>query len=91
MAIVDQTNFKPAFEHSTVPCDGDVGDLYVLTPLAEGAPDNSQQGVASLWFCIKAGRGERPAIWARVAFDGVATCAVAVPLPPQNRPTLVRG
>jgi len=91
VAIGDEVNFKPSFEQLTVPCDGNVGDLLVLSPLKEGEPDNSPQGLASLWFCIKAGRGERAAIWARIQFDGVATCAAPVPQPPQNRPTLTRG
>ena len=91
MASGDQINFKPSFEQLTVPCDGEVGDLHILTPLKEGDSDSSPQGLASVWFCIKAGKGERPAIWARVQFDGVATCAAPVPLPPQGRPTLRRG
>jgi hypothetical protein len=92
VAAGDQINFKPSFEQQTVPCEGDVGDLFVMTRLKEGEPDNEPQGVASLWFCIKEGRSaERPAIWARVQFDGIATCAAPVPQPPQNRPTLTRG
>jgi hypothetical protein len=91
VASGDQFNFKPAFEQMTVPCEGEVGDLLVLTPLKEGEPDGSPQGVASLWFCIKASQGERPATWARVQFDGIATCEAPVPQPPQTRPTLTRG
>jgi len=91
VASGDQINFRPSFEQPTVPCEGEVGDLLVLTPLKDRESDNSPQGLASVWFCIKAGKGERPATWARVQFDGVATCAAAVPQPPQNRPILKRG
>ena len=87
----EQINIRPLFEQHTVPCEGEAGDLLVLTPLKEGEADNSPQGLATLWFCIKSGRGERPATWARVAFDGVATCQAPVPDPPQARPTLRRG
>ncbi len=92
MAIGDQNNFKPWFEQQTVPCEGEVGDILVLTPLTEGQPDPELQGSASVWFCIKAKLGERPAVWARVQFDGVATCEEPpLPIPPQSRPTLRRG
>lgn len=91
MASGDQINFKPAFEQQAVPCEGEVGDLLVLTPLAEGEDDSSTQGMASVWFCIKEGQGELPATWARVQFDGIATCEAPVPPPPQNRPRLSHG
>ncbi len=91
MATGDQINFKPWFEQQSVPCEGEVGDILVLTPLREGESDSEPQGSASVWFCIKAGMGERPAVWARVQFDGVATCAKPLPLPPQTRPTLQKG
>ncbi len=91
MAAGDQTNVKPWFEQNTVPCEGEVGDILVPTPLAEGEFDREAQGSASVWFCINANEGERPAVWARVQFDGVATCEVPLPLPPQTHPTLRRG
>ncbi len=91
MATGDQINFKPWFEQQSVPCEGEVGDILVITPLQEGKSDSAAQGSASVWFCIKASRGELPAVWARVQFDGVATCAKPVPLPPQTHPTLQRG
>ncbi|MFE0463738.1 hypothetical protein ACFW1A_31245 [Kitasatospora sp. NPDC058965] len=91
MAYRDQTNIQPAFKQLTVPCDGEVGDLWVLTPLDEGRPDPSDQGEASLWFCTRAADGERPAVWARVQFDGVAICKHPIPDPPQDRPVLTRG
>jgi len=91
VAIGDQINFKPWFEQHTVPCEGEVGDILVLTPLKEGRPDPEQQGSATVLFCIKANEGERPAVWARVQFDGVATCEAPLPMPPQTRPTLRRG
>ena len=91
MAAGDQNNFKPWFQQQSVPCEGEVGDVLVLSPLAESERDSEVQGSASVWFCIKAGAGERPAVWARIQFDGVATCATSLPLPPQSRPTLKRG
>lgn len=91
MAVGDQINVKPNFEQQAVPCDGEVGDLLVLSPLKEGEPDNSVQGLVSMWLCIKAGQDRRPAVWARVQFDGIATCEAPIPDPPQNRPTLQRG
>jgi hypothetical protein len=91
VASGDQLNLRPSFDQTTVPCEGEVGDLIVLTPLREGEPDGSPQGVASLWLCIKASLGERQAVWARVQFDGIATCEAPVPNPPQTRPTLRRG
>jgi len=91
MAYRDQINIEPAFKQSTVPCAGEAGDLLVLTPLAQRERDPSPQGLTSLWFCIKAADGERPAVWARVQFDGVASCDAPIPDPPQGRPRLVRG
>ena len=97
MAKGDQINFKPHFRDERregepdLPCEGDAGDFFVFTPLSEGEPDDSQQGLASLWFCIKGDERERPATWARVQFDGIAACDVSLPLPPQNRPQINRG
>ena len=88
--VGEQINIRPVFEQLTVPCDGEAGDLLVLTRLKAGERDSSPQGLASLWFCTKASEGERPAIWARVQFDGIATCQAPIPTPPQNRPTLPR-
>lgn len=91
MASGDQINFKPWFKQHTVPCEGEVGDILVLTPLGEGARDPEPQGSASVWFCIKAGADKgHPAVWARVQFDGVAICKSPVQKPPQARPTLNR-
>ena len=91
MANGDQINLKPHFEQETLPCEGEAGDLFVMTPLKEGQLDVSPQGVASLWFCIKAGNtNERPATWARVQFDGIATCRAPVANPPQTHPTIPR-
>jgi len=86
MAVGEQISFKPHFkkEGVTLPCDGNVGDIYVFTPLDEGEKDTSAEGVASVWFCIKAADTDgRNAVWARVHFDGVITCAVRPPKPPQ--------
>lgn len=88
MANGDQINLRPHFQQLTLPCDAEAGDLLVLTPLKDGEQDTSRQGLASLWFCIRTGTMERPAMWARVQFDGVATCSAPVPTPPQTHPTL---
>lgn len=93
MPVEKQINLRPAFETNQVPCDGEVGDLFVMTPVPEGKRDASPQGLGSLWFCTKGSfdpEGE-PAVWARVQFDGVASCKKTVPDPPQNRPNLIRG
>jgi len=47
--------------------------------------------LASLWFCIKSNAQERPAVWARVQFDGIAHCNITVPNPPQTHPELRQG
>ena len=92
MASGDQTNFKPSFEQTTVPCEGEVGDLLILTPVKERVTDAEKLGSASVWFCIKAGTGERPAVWGRVQFDGFATCETGpLPTPSQTLPPLTRG
>jgi len=94
MAIGDQINLRPHFkkEGNTLPCEGQVGDLFVFTPLDEGERDPTPQGLASLWFCTKAAEGDgRNAIWARVQFDGITTCAVRPPTPPQAHPQLKEG
>lgn len=91
MSAGDWNSLGPWFEHTSVPCEGKVGDIVVITPLKQDERDPSQQGLASLWFCIMAQTRERPAVWARISFDGVATCAAPVPNPPQTRPTLTRG
>ena len=92
MAKGDQINFKPHFKKDgpTLPCEGEVGDLFVFTPLDEGEQDPTPKGRASLWFCIKrAERDGRNAIWARVHFDGTWTCAERPPNPP-NYPDVPR-
>jgi hypothetical protein len=89
--IDEQINFEPHFQQETLPCEGEVGDFVVLSPLTATDRDASPQGLASLWFCIRRGNTEQPATWARVQFDGIATCRAAVPRPPQNHPTLKAG
>jgi hypothetical protein len=86
-------NIRPNFGQDTLPCDGRVGDVVILTPLAEQDFDKSPNGQASVWICIKASWPPEKinAVWARVAFDGVASCERPVPIPPQNRPPLNRG
>ena len=91
MAARDQHNFRPRFKQDTVPCEGEVGDILVLTPLADDEEDREPQGSASVWFCIRAESREGSAVWARIQFDGVATCERPVPIPPQTRPVLTRG
>lgn len=91
VAVRDQFNFRPLYERTQVPCEGQVGDVLVLSPLREGERDPQPQGSASVWFCIKSDDDEGSAVWARVQFDGIATCKKPVPLPPQTRPELVRG
>jgi hypothetical protein len=85
VAIVNQINLKPHFrkEGTTLPCDGEAGDLYVFTPLDEGAPDTSDTGVAELYFCTKGSQSDgRHAIWVLVHLDSFLTCADPVPKPP---------
>jgi hypothetical protein len=92
VASGDQNNFKPWFEQNTVPCEGEVGDILVLTPLKERAADPEKLGSTSVWFCIKAQLGERPAVWTHVHFDGFATCKTGpLPTPSQTLPPLTRG
>lgn len=93
MAQGDQINLKPHFkkEGDKLPCDGAVGDVFVFTPLDEHERDPTPQGVASLWFCVKAAEGDgRNAVWKRIQFDGFATCAVRLPPPPLT-PELKQG
>jgi hypothetical protein len=85
MAKGDQINLKPHFrdEGPTLPCEGEVGDLFVFSPLNEGEQDTEPTGRPSLWFCIKRAEGDgRNALWVRVHFDGKWTCAAPPPNPP---------
>ena len=86
-------NIRPNFKQEKLPCDGKVGDLVILTPLAEDDYDSSPNGLASLWVCIKGSWAPENthAVWARVKFDGVASCENPVPKPPQDHPRLGRG
>lgn len=86
-------NIRPNFKQEILPCEGKVGDVLILTPLAEDEYDRSADGLASLWVCIKASGSQEitHAVWARVAFDGIATCERPIPPPPQNHPKLNRG
>lgn len=81
----NQINIEPAFKQSTVPCEGEVGDLFVMTRFAKDE-DDTPTGQATLWFCTKAAVGERHAVWAEVSFDGIARCDSPVPDPNVNRP-----
>ncbi len=91
MAKREQQNFRPQFLRDRVPCEGDVGDILVMTKLDERDRDPEKQGSASVWFCVVSQTEEHDAIWRRVQFDGVASCDRQVPLPPQNLPELERG
>jgi hypothetical protein len=81
-------NIKPNFKMTKLPCDGKVGDVIILTPLAEDERDPSKDGDASVWICIKPSWGpeNEHAIWARVQFDLVSACDFPVHTPPQNHP-----
>lgn len=93
MANGDQINIKPHFQASKVPCEGQAGDLLVMTELQEGDIDGSPQGLVSLWFCTKSEdlKGGRRAVWKRVQFDNYANCEMTVPKPPQNTPPIGHG
>lgn len=84
-------NLRPFYGRTEVPCEGEAGDLIVLTPLAEGEPDRETQGSASLWFCTKSQDHSEDgrAVWKRVDFDVMSTCAQPAPRPPQNDPTRI--
>jgi len=58
MAKGDQINFKPHFkkEGPTLPCEGEVGDLYVFTPLDEGNETLHRQALRA---CGSASRERR--------------------------------
>lgn len=91
MAKDDQINLRPHFrkEGKTLPCEGEVGDLFVFTPLDEGEKDPTTTGSASLWFCIKGSLGEgNNAVWARVQFDGIWTCTSGGPPNPPKYPDI---
>jgi len=90
----NRLNVRPNFRRENLPCDGKVGDLVVLSPLAEGEYDGSASGLASVWICVKGSmtsEGEQKALWARVQFDGVGECEFPIPKPPQDLPPLTRG
>ena len=91
MTISEQINFKPRFQQSSVPCEGEVGDIFVMTPLREGQRDSSEPGEASIWFCVKTQVETRPAVWVRIQFDGFATCQSGPLRPPKQIPELKRG
>ncbi len=86
-------NIRPNFKQDRLPCDGRVGDIVILTPLAEDEFDKSTDGLASVWICVKGAWAPEGlnAVWARIAFDGVAACDNPVPPPPQDHPRLGRG
>jgi hypothetical protein len=85
-----QVNLTPLFNPPNLPCEGEAGDLLVVSPLKQGDVAKSHDDVASLWFCIRSQTKEHgPAVWARVAFNGFATCNIGrVPRPQQNLPPL---
>ena len=93
MSSYIRLSLRPNFQQRQLPCDGKVGDLLLLSPLAEDEFDSAHSGLASLWVCIK-GSWELDglnAVWARVSFDGIATCEFPAEEPPQDRPNLSRG
>ncbi|WP_330766993.1 hypothetical protein [Rhodococcus sp. M8-35] len=93
MAPADRINISPNFKQQGLPCDGQVGDLIVLSPLDRDEFDDSPKGKASLWLCTKSAWEPEniPAVWSRVQFDGFATCEFPVPEPPQDIPNLSLG
>lgn len=79
-------SIRPNFNHPPLPCIGKVGDLLVRSHLPEGEYDDSPAGQTDVWVCIKASweRDNAPAIWARLAFDGIARCKFPTEQPPQD-------
>ena len=86
-------NLKPNFRSPKLPCEGKVGDMLILSPLDKDEFDPAPAGQVSLWVCVKAAwdRDGSPAVWARVAFDGLATCVFPVKQTPQDLPNLAPG
>lgn len=94
MAKGDQINLGPHFkeEGPTLPCEGQAGDLYVFSRVGKDEPDTERQGSAELWFCTKGAMADgRNAIWKRVAFNDMKTCAVPPVKAPQDTPELKEG
>jgi hypothetical protein len=94
VASTGQINLKPFYKAHKLPCEGSVGDLLVLSPLAEGDFDHSPQGLASLWFCSRSSnlQEQQPAVWKRVDFDGFSSCQMPdLPKPPQDDPPIREG
>lgn len=91
--MINCLNLKPNFCTPKLPCEGKVGDLLILSPLEKDELDPAPAGQASLWVCVKAAldREELPAVWARVAFGGLATCRFPVQPTPQDLPNLAGG
>ena len=90
----EQFHIEPVFGAEQVPCQGQCGDLLVLTPVQKGQQDPEKLGSGSLWFCTRSfdDAERQPAVWRRVQFDGYATCQMPpLPTPPQDLPPLNRG
>jgi hypothetical protein len=88
-AAATRINIKPFYDRTEVPCEGQAGDLIVLSPLSDGQPDSEPQGSASLWFCTRSHENSENgrAVWKRVDFDVASSCDRPLPRPPQNDPT----
>ena len=87
-------NIRPNYRHTNLPCDGKVGDLVVLSPLAEGEYDSLPASHVSVWICIKGSEtseGRQKALWGRIAFNGLGQCEYPVADPPQDIPSATRG
>lgn len=86
-------NIKPLFRADKLPCDGQVGDVLIISPLEEGEPDFEPRGVATIWVCTRASYDAEglPAVWIRLQAEGYASCDYPVPPPPQDIPHLSHG
>lgn len=88
----DVLNIRPNFKANSVPCEGSVGDVFILTPVSEKDIDPVTPGSVQVFICTRASSGEMgPALWSRVRFDGYATCKQPVPGPFKDIPLLKGG
>ncbi|MCA3561805.1 MAG: hypothetical protein IOC82_12330 [Aestuariivirga sp.] len=89
---VEQLNIRPLFRATEVPCDGQVGDVLIVTPLSEKDIDPDKPGNVQVFICTRASNAETgPAIWSRLRFDGYTTCKSPLPNPVKDIPVLRGG
>lgn len=91
MAGDEQTNFRPLYKTAALPCEGQVGDMIVISRLDEGEFDPSDTGLGQVWFCTRASNPDQRALWCRVAFEGKASCEIPYLKEPPPIPTLEGG